>query len=334
MPNTMKKSSATHRPFKTTALLCAMTLAVLGLAACGKSEESGKATATQVAAKVGSEEISVHQINQVLQRTNTSGASPEAVKGLGREVLEKLIDQQIAVDQATEAKLHRSPEVVTQIEAARREILARAYLQQLTSSLAKPTAEEAKKYYADNPQLFSQRRIFNVQEIVVPATPEVLAQLRGFATAGKPIEDVAAWLKGQNIKFNGGAATRAAEQIPLEVLPKVHALKDGQSAVLESAQNLTFLRVASSQSAPVPEAAALPRIEQFLANQRANEAITSNIKQLRASTKITYMGEFDAPVASAAAAPTTPAPAAPATPAPVADDKAKSVIEKGVAGLK
>ena len=74
------------------------------------------------------------QINQVLQRANTNGASPEAAKAMGREVLEKLIDQQLAVDQATEAKLQRSPEVVSQIESARREILARAYLQQLASA--------------------------------------------------------------------------------------------------------------------------------------------------------------------------------------------------------
>lgn len=333
----MNHTTFSSSRFQRTALLCALSLAVLGLAACGKSEESGKAAPTQVAAKVGSEEISVHQINQVLSRTNTNGASPEAVQGLGREVLEKLIDQQLAVDQATEAKLHRSPEVVTQIEAARREILARAYLQQLTSSLPKPTPEEARKYYADNPQLFSQRRIFNVQEIVAPSSPAVLEQLRSFAAAGKPIEEVAAWLKGQNIKFNGGAASRAAEQIPLEVLPKVHALKDGQSTVLEGGQNLTFLRVASSQSAPVPEAAALPRIEQFLTNQRANEAVTSNIKALRAKTTITYMGEFDKPVAKAAAPAAAPATPAPATATPAAagtDDKTKAAIEKGVAGLK
>ena len=41
-----------------------MTALALTLAACG--QHSDKTVATQVAAKVGSEEISVHQINQVL----------------------------------------------------------------------------------------------------------------------------------------------------------------------------------------------------------------------------------------------------------------------------
>ena len=91
--------------------------------------------APQVAAKVGTEEISVSQVNQLLRRTSTAGTSPQTAQAMGREVLEKLIDQQLAVEQAKETKLDRSPDVVSQIEAARREILARAYLQQIAAGL-------------------------------------------------------------------------------------------------------------------------------------------------------------------------------------------------------
>lgn len=299
----------------------------LGLSACGDKDD--KKVATQVAAKVGSEEISVHQINQVLSRTNTAGASPEAVKTMSREVLEKLVDQQLAVEQATETKLNRSPEVVSQLEASRRDILARAYMQKIAAALSKPTPEEIKKYYVEHPQLFAERRVFNVQEIVVPVAAGVTEQLRGYASSGKPIEEVAAWLKGKDIKFGGGSATRAAEQIPLELLAQIHTLKDGQSLVIQAPQAVTLLRVASSQLSPVAEAAALPRIEQFLTNQRASEAVAANIKLLRTNAKITYMGEF------AKDAGATPAPVAP-TPVPAASaaDKVKNSIEKGVAGLK
>jgi EpsD family peptidyl-prolyl cis-trans isomerase len=307
------------KPFviQRTLLSTALVAGLLGLAACGKKDEPK--VATQVAAKVGSEEISVHQINQVLSRTNTSGATPEAVKAMSRDVLEKLIDQQLAVDQATETKLHRSPEVVTQIEAAKRDILARAYIQSLTGGLAKPSPEDVKKYYAEHPQLFTERRVFNVQEIVAPVAPGVADALRAAAASNKPIEQVAADLKAKGIKFNGGSATRAAEQIPLEILPKVHALKDGQSTVLETAQAVTLLHLVASQNAPVAEAAALPRIEQFLANQQAGEAVSAKLKALRASTTITYLGDFSGSETKAAVAPVV---------------KGDSAIEKGVAGLK
>lgn len=300
-----------------------VTAVLLSLAACGNKDD--KKVATQVAAKVGSEEISVHQINQILSRTNTAGATPQAVQTMSREVLEKLIDQQLAVEQAQDSKLHRSPDVVSQIEAARRDILARAYLAQLTSALPKPSAEDARKYYLEKPQLFSARRIFGVQEIVLPPTPGLAEQLRAQVAAGKTMEATATWLKSQNTPFNGGTTTRAAEQIPLEILPEVHALKDGQSAVLETTKGITLLHLVSSQPAPLSEAIALPRIEQFLSNQRAAEAITTNLKQLRAKTTISYLGEF--------AAPATPPeniqnqPVAPA-------GNAQAAIEKGVAGLK
>jgi len=103
---------------------------------------------------------------------------------------------------------------------------------------------------------------------------------------------------------------------------------------METPQAITLLRVASSQPSPVAEAAALPRIEQFLTNQRASEAVAANIKQLRAAAKITYMGEFAKTEGSATAPPASAKAAAPAptSVAPAADSK--TAIEKGVAGLK
>lgn len=307
--------------------MLAASLAI-SVSSCGNKDD--KKAATQVAAKVGSEEISVHQINQVLSRANTAAASPAAAQAMGREVLEKLIDQQLAVEQATEEKLHRSPEVVAQIEAARRDIIARAYMQKIAATVSKPSPEEVKKYYADHPELFSARRIFNVQEIVVPIAPGLAEQMRSFAASGKSMVEVANWLKSKDIKFDGGSATRTAEQIPLERLPQIHALKDGQNLVTETPQGVTLLRLASSQSAPVDEAAALPRIEQFLINRRASEAVAANLKKLRADAKVVYMGEFAKSDTTVQPAP--PAVAAPTAPAP--DPVGKSVIEKGVAGLK
>jgi EpsD family peptidyl-prolyl cis-trans isomerase len=311
--------TASNTRFTLTLLAAAL---VLGLSACGKKDD--KKVVSQVAAKVDSEEISVQQINQVLSQTNSSGSTPEAAQAINREVLEKLIDQQLAVDRAIEDKLHRSPEVISQIEAARREILARAYMQQVAGALPKPTAEDIQQYYVEHPQLFSERRIFNVQEIVVPMATGAADQLRGFAAAGKPIEEAAAWLKVKGIKFAGSSAIRAAEQIPLELLAQIHALKDGQSAVITAAQTITLLRVVSSQRSPVAQATALPRIEKFLINQRADEVVAANLKQLRANAKISYGGTF-----------TRAEDAAPmATQASAADGQSKANIGKGVASLK
>jgi EpsD family peptidyl-prolyl cis-trans isomerase len=265
---------------------------VLALGACG--DRADIKAANQVAAKVGSEEISMYQINFVLSRTNTASASPESAERLRREVLEKLIDQQLAVQQALEKKLDRLPEVVLQLEAARHQVLSRAYIQQLAGSLPKPAAEETRQYYQENPPLFSERRIYNLQEIVVPVATggDLLESIKTQVSAGKSMEELAAWLKGRNVRFGGNSAARSAEQIPLELLRTVATLKDGQTTVIANPQGFTILRVASAQSAPVSETAALPRIEQFLANQRGAEAVSKNMKDLRSKTAVTYLGDF------------------------------------------
>ena len=110
--------------------LVAASAVIIVLAGCGDSDK--KKAATQVAAKVNREEISVHQINAVLSRAGN--LSPEQAKQAGADVLDKLIEQELLVQQSIEKKLDRDPKTMQALEAARRQILAQAYLEQLAGS--------------------------------------------------------------------------------------------------------------------------------------------------------------------------------------------------------
>ncbi|SDA25270.1 peptidyl-prolyl cis-trans isomerase, EpsD family [Nitrosospira sp. Nsp18] len=306
-------------------ILSASLALALALGACG-SKDTEK-PASQIAAKVNSGEISVHQINYILSRAGANAGTPETAPKIRRQILDRLIDQELAVEQAVAKKLDRSPDILMAVENARREILARAYIEQVTAEMAKPTVDEAKQYYVDHPQLFAERRIYNIQEIVVPLNAGVDTELREMLDTGKSMESIADWLKGKGIKFGGGSATRSAEQIPLELLPKIHPLKVGDGLIIKGPQSITVMRLAASQSVPIPEAAALPRIQQFLGNQRAAEAAKQELKGLKEKAKITYMSGFsdtDGNMASQSGAPAASA---------VKSD-VDIGIEKGVAGLK
>jgi EpsD family peptidyl-prolyl cis-trans isomerase len=252
---------------------------------------------------VGGEEISLHQINTALAQSNSRGATPDQLQVLSRNALEGLIDQQVAVAQAVESKLDRDPDVISQLDAARRSVLANAYVKQFVTNLPTPDAQEVQTYYAAHPELFSERRIYTVQEVVVPRSPEVLEQLSSMANANRSVEDVSGWLKGHNIRFTPVTASRAAEQIPLDLLPRMHALKDGQVLVFSAPASVTFLRLVSSRTEPVPEALALPRITQYLGTQRTVEATTAQIKALRSKTQVVYLGEFATPPSQLGATP-------------------------------
>ena len=293
------------------------------LAACGKDDD--KKAASQVAATVNSQEITVHQVNNVLARN--PNITPEAAPRAKREIVERLIDQELARQQALEKKLDRSPGVVQAIEAAKTEILARAYLQEVAAAQAKPTPEEVKKYYAEHPELFSQRRLYVLEEFAVPAKDGIAAALRERVAKAKSMQEIGDWLKSREVQFAVNRGARAAEQIPLEMLPMLQKMKEGEIQVIEAADRVNVIRVAAAKTVPVDEAAAAPRIQQFLFSRRSNEVIAEEMKRLKEHAKIEYVGEF------AAAAPAAAKPAAAAA-APKEDVSPASSIEKGVRGLQ
>jgi EpsD family peptidyl-prolyl cis-trans isomerase len=279
---------------------CAVALAAVALVACGDRQDKG---ATQAAAKVNKEEITVHQINFVLQQQR--GLKPEQVEPASRQILERLIDQQLALQKADELKLDREPRVVQQLEAAKREIIARAYVEKLGEGAPKPTAEEIKKYYDSKPALFSERRIYNIQEIGIEAKAEQVPVLREKLAGAKNIGEFIEYLKGNDYKFAANQAVRSAEQLPLQSLDAFARMKDGQAIVAPGANGVQVIVLAGSRSQAVTEEQARPAIEQFLLNERKRKLVEDEVKALRGTAKIEYIGKFvpgaSAPAASAAA---------------------------------
>lgn len=287
----MNIHAMTPRALTTITLLTALAL----LAGCGKKDDAQKdggkdKPVSQVAAKVNAEEITVHQINNILARSPK--IAPEAATQAKFEILNRLIDQEVSKQQAIEKKLDRKPEVVQAIEAARSEILARAYIEQFSAGQPQPTPEEIKQYYAAHPELFSERRIFDIEEIVLLPQPGLAAKLREQVAKSRSMQEVANWLNSQGIQFAPNRGVRPAEALPLELLPKMQTMKDGEIRFIEANDRLYVFRLAGSKSSPVDEKLASPRIRQFIFNKRASEATAAEIKRLKAAANVEYVGEF------------------------------------------
>jgi EpsD family peptidyl-prolyl cis-trans isomerase len=281
----------------TTRFLVFVTLPLV-LAGCGGKE--GAKGATQVVARVNSAEITVHQINHALARSR--GITRENASQAKREVLDRLINQEMAKRQAVLKGLDRSPEVILEMEAAKNEILARAYRESLVDYRPKPTPYEVETYYRKNPELFAERRIFNLDELNFAGNDEVAAGVRERATKARSLKDVAGWLKSREIVFAASRGVRAAEDIPLEILPKLQRMKEGETQLFAvDGTRFRLIRVVAFQAAPVDEAAAAQPIRQFLINRNAAEVIAKEMKEMRKFAKIEYLGEFAGRTAEAEA---------------------------------
>ena len=312
------------------ALVVVAVSAVL-LAGCGGGGK--EKAASQVAAKVNKEEISVHQINFVMQQQR--GLKPEQADVASKQILERLVDQELALQKAQDLKLDRDPRVVQQLEAAKRDIIARAYVEKAGEAAAKPTADEISKYYADKPALFKERRIYNIQEIAIEAKPDQIEGLRAKLTAAKTIPDFVDQLRAANVNFAGNQAVRPAEQLPLNMLDSFAKMKDGQAVLVPSASGAQVIVLTSSRAEPVDEARAKPAIEQYLLNDAKRKVVEADIKALRSAAKIQYVGKFadGAPTDVALAAPAAmPAPAPAAVAAPAAAPTTPAATPPATAG--
>ncbi|HET9820927.1 MAG TPA: EpsD family peptidyl-prolyl cis-trans isomerase [Burkholderiaceae bacterium] len=321
----MNRSLPSRGRIPALAWACAGLAAVALLAGCGDKKDK---PATQTAAKVNKEEITVHQINAVLAQQR--GLRPEQAEEAGKRALERLIDQELAVQKAAEKKVDRDPRVVQAIEAARREIIARAYADKIAEGAPKPSAEEIKKYYDEHPALFSQRRVYQLQELAIQAPEDKLAEIGARLKSAKTIKDFVDYLKASNIQFVGNQAVRAAEQIPLSLLPELAKLKDGQALMTPNPKGVNVVFLAASRPQPVDEVRATKAIEAFLLNERKRKLLADDLKALRSAAAIEYVGKY------AAGAPAPEVYKAP-TPAEVAASAAATLDSKSITeglGLK
>jgi EpsD family peptidyl-prolyl cis-trans isomerase len=345
---------AARRGFGPVAVLSAVALAVL-LAGCGDKKDKDK-PASQTAAKVNKEEITVHQINFVLQQQR--GIAPEQAASAGKQVLERLIDQELALQKAQDQKLDREPRVVQQIEAIRREIIARAYADKIAAGAPKPSPAEIKTYYDSHPALFSERRVYNLQELTIQAAPAQVEALRTQLVGAKDVPEFINYLKTNDIKFAANQALRTAEQLPLASLDKFAQMKEGQTIFSTTPQGAQVMVVLGVRSQPVDEVRATPAIEQFLLNDRKRKVVEDDLKALRTASKVEYLGDYakggsnevTPPAAASPEAPplTSIAPAMPAASVPSAapqveveplsrapaSSPAAGTVEKGIKGFK
>ena len=305
------QASASVAPLRAPGRVAVIALAavVVLLAGCGDKKKDKDKPASQTAAKVNKEEITVHQINFVLQQQR--GLPPEQAASASKQVLERLVDQELALQKAQDQKLDREPRVVQQLEAARREIIARAYVEKIGNGAPKPTPAEIKAYYDAHPALFKERRVYSLQELSVQAKPEEVDGLRAKLASSKDFPEFVNYLKSSDIKFAANQVVRAAEQLPMASVDKFAALKDGQSVFNAVPGGVQILFLAGSRSQPVDEQRAVPAVEQFLLNERKRKVVEDDLKALRAAAKIEYVGEYAKGGAKEVTPPVPTAPEAP-----------------------
>ena len=295
-------------------------LAAVLLPGCGQKKEVGPidAPGNEVVAKVNGDDLTAAQLTIALQKQR--GMRPDAGDAASKQVLDQLIDEEIVAQKAVTAKLDKDPRVVQQLEAARRDILARRFVEAAAETAGKPTEDAVLKFYDSRPTLFAQRKVYTLQRLDIQAPDNRRTEVDAHVQSLKSSAELTDWLKSQKLAFTTRQEQDASEQLPAPVLEKVATLKEGESMVVPSQVGVSALTLVASASAPKTLAEARPAIEQFLSGQGRREVIMNLQKTIRDGAKVEYQGRFAAlaPADAGTVVPVTPTASAASNVAPAA----------------
>jgi peptidyl-prolyl cis-trans isomerase C len=281
--------------------LCALTLVLglMSLTAC-----NGKAiTPGQTLARVNGDEVTTRQLNDEFgsAESEKSGPSREQAR---KQVLEALVDRQLLVGEAMRSKLDRDPIVVNAMARVKAQILAQAYLQSRVANVSIPTKADVEIYFQTHPELFSERKIYEMRQLVI-ASQDFSEGLRAVMDKAKSLDDAIAWLDLHKVEYVKTQVVRNSFELPQQVLSKMQSTEKAQLFVLKDVARCLLMSINYIKDSPVAFEDAGPEIAQFLINKKKQEVAERELKRLRLAAKLDYLNqeviaaaESSAPVAS------------------------------------
>ncbi len=274
-------------------------IALATLAMLSGCEKPASAVKAETVATVAGDKVSATELNLALSRLGElSEAQTAEAKG---KLLQALIDQRLVAQAAKKAGLDKEPAVEIAMAQASRQVLAEAYAERNFKDVAKPADTEIADYYNAHPELFSQRRIYRIQELELKVDPSRMSEVESRLKSSHSMGDFVTWVKEQGIEGKSAVAVKPAEQIPLPLLGRLSQMKDGQVTIFSTRPGQVLVQqLQESQLQPVSLEQAHGAIERALTAQKRKQRMEADLKKLREAAKIEYTSGY-APAAEAKA---------------------------------
>lgn len=252
-----------------TAIILAATLSLGG---CGKGTDD-QLSKGQVVANVDGEDITIHELNAELAGMPIANDAQRDVAK--RVVLQRLIDRRILADFAREKKLDESPEFELQRHRAEEQILVNLLERQATAKLAPTTRDDAQRFMAQNPQMFAQRRIYNLDQLLFDM-PRDTGLLRAMQPL-KSLEEIQALLDRNNIRYQRVGGRLDAAKAPPKLLAAIQKLPAGEVFAVPMGSKVLAAKIVGTSVVPFEGEEALAAAQRAAASQRLQSAITREL---------------------------------------------------------
>jgi peptidyl-prolyl cis-trans isomerase C len=266
--------------------------AMLALAACGDgTKKAEKSPPGQVIARVGGEEVTIHELNTERRYVNLP---PNAkAEDVSHGLLDALVERKILDKRAVDAGLDRQPNVLLELRRAREQVLAQAYLQERSTTRTPVGKREIEKFIADNPMMFAEQEALFFDQVAVSnasITPEVVTLL----DKAKSLNEVESILDQQSVKHFRRLDSSSTAALPPEVVTQMKNAKPTDVLLSRTGEVAYFSVLTSHRPQPLTGDDAFEAARRVL-QTRKNQADLAEIRQAaKQGIEVTYLGDYAA----------------------------------------
>jgi EpsD family peptidyl-prolyl cis-trans isomerase len=265
-------------------IVFAVAVAVL-LSSCQKKAEG------QTVAVVNDEEITASELNAELQNQNLPvTGTPQQTRA---RVLQQLIDRRLLAQDAKKEGIDKSPEFINRQRRATDDLLINLLVSRKVNTAQVPTPAEISKFEASRPEIFTNREVWTLTQILYPLPKDkaVVAKL----DAAKSLDEIAQILTSNGIQFARGTRKIDTAVFPHAIYARIAALKPGEPFIAPGADKAVASVISAREPNPLTPEQARQVALQGMKRTQVEKFVLDRVKSLKGTAKIQYQPGFTPP---------------------------------------
>jgi len=254
----------------------AIAMVSMTLAACHFPGLNDKKPPTgQVIAKLDGREITLRELNA--ETGDETFSDPKARKRAEQQALSNIVARAILANEARKQGVDKTPEFAIAKSRAVDIALVEALQRKIAADIPQPTRAEAEEFVNSNPDVFSQRKVFEVDQIRMPrpSDPAILKSLEPLKT----LDQVEGLLKADKIPYQRSTGTLDAVGADPTTVEKILSLPPDEVFVIPGQNGLLVNQIRDTKIVPFTGEQAVDYAMKYITRDRTQQSISKSFNQ-------------------------------------------------------
>ena len=199
--------------------------------------------------------------------------------------LENIVARTVLAKAAVDQGIDKTPDFELVKQRAIDTLLAQSLEAKIAGTVPKVTSEDADRFINEHPDIFAQRKIFDVDQIRMarPSDPGIVKQLEPLKT----LADIENFLNQQKIPFQRSTGNIDSVGVDPRMVDAIMKLPAGEVFVIPNNNMLLVNQIKDTKVQPFTGPQAVDYATQVMTRQRTQEAVGRQISELYGKAKST-----------------------------------------------